>query len=435
MADRPADDSEIGNAGVDAAALQAEIEALRQRLAALEARLAKNGSAEPPELRHAIRQRRPRSKTDAELEPDAAGWIARRRALGLGALASLFAFIGRSAARAADALSIGPDGKIGIGTTTPAATLDVVGGLLHVADNTGAPTVTSQGAYLGWNALNRGTGETDFINNQGAGSGGFAFMNTPLSGTPRNTLMFMSGAGNVGIGTTSPKDKLDVNGSATTTGLNVAGSATMTELNVTGSASITGLKVPGMGITGSNALEFGAGVGGKQVDAGKIGYEKFTTDALDIVGAGTDGSNRKIKFWAEGGATFDGSLNVSGSVQLGSSPGVSAAGGKESLRMLRGIVAGDGNKFAGEGFDVRKSDTGLYDIAFDQGFPSVPGASATQILGSVTKGNAAATATGSTSPGDFANIVHLSADRMRVGTWTPSGRLDRYFSFIVIGPR
>jgi hypothetical protein len=36
MADRPADDSEIGNAGVDAAALQAEIEALRQRLAALE---------------------------------------------------------------------------------------------------------------------------------------------------------------------------------------------------------------------------------------------------------------------------------------------------------------------------------------------------------------------------------------------------------------
>jgi hypothetical protein len=39
-------------------------------------------------------------------EPDSRGRIAGRRALGLGALAALFAFIGRSAARAADALTI-----------------------------------------------------------------------------------------------------------------------------------------------------------------------------------------------------------------------------------------------------------------------------------------------------------------------------------------
>jgi hypothetical protein len=102
----------------------------------------------------------------------------------------------------------------------------------------------------------------------------------------------------------------------------------MTGLNVTRSASITGLKVPGMGITGSNALEFGADVGGKQGAAGKIGYQVWgDKDALDIVGAGTDIPNRKIKFWAEGGATFNGSLNVSGNVQLHSSPGVSAAAG------------------------------------------------------------------------------------------------------------
>jgi len=43
-------------------------------------------------------------------------------------------------------------GKVGIGTTTPAATLDVSHGLLHVEGSTN-PTTTAQGAYLGWNAL------------------------------------------------------------------------------------------------------------------------------------------------------------------------------------------------------------------------------------------------------------------------------------------
>ncbi len=37
--------------------------------------------------------------------------------------------------------------------------------------------VTSQGAWIGWNNLTGGTGETDFINNKGEGTGGFAFMN------------------------------------------------------------------------------------------------------------------------------------------------------------------------------------------------------------------------------------------------------------------
>jgi hypothetical protein len=106
-------------------------------------------------------------------------------------------------------------GGVGIGTGTPAATLDVGGGLLHVGGTT-TPTVAAQGAYLGWNALTSGTGETDFINNQGLGTGGFAFMNAPQSGTPLTTLMFITGAGNVGIGTTAPQQTLSVN-----TGLNI----------------------------------------------------------------------------------------------------------------------------------------------------------------------------------------------------------------------
>jgi hypothetical protein len=48
----------------------------------------------------------------------------------------------------------------------------------------------------------------------------------------------------------------------------------------------------------------------KQNDAGKIGYQTFSADSLDIVGAGTAGSNRKVKIWAEGGTVFNGTVSA-----------------------------------------------------------------------------------------------------------------------------
>ena len=52
-------------------------------------------------------------------------------------------------------------------------------------------------------------------------------------------------------------------------------------------------------VSNQNVLEFGAGRV-KQTDAGKIGYTVFS-DGLDLVGAGTNGGNRRITLWAEGG--------------------------------------------------------------------------------------------------------------------------------------
>jgi Chaperone of endosialidase/Head domain of trimeric autotransporter adhesin len=57
-------------------------------------------------------------------------------------------------------------------------------------------------------------------------------------------------------------------------------------------------------------IELGANVPGKQVDAGKIAYARFTPATLDIVGGGNITPQRKIKFWAEGGAIFTGIVNA-----------------------------------------------------------------------------------------------------------------------------
>jgi hypothetical protein len=128
-------------------------------------------------------------------------------------------------------LSVSGNGNVGIGTQDPRASLDVAGGLLHVG-GTIAPVVARQGAYLGWNALTGGTGETDFINNQGFGTGGFAFMNTPPSGSPRSTLMVITGGGSVGIGTPTPAALLDVAGDARVEG----------SLKVTGNQNVFGVR-------------------------------------------------------------------------------------------------------------------------------------------------------------------------------------------------
>lgn len=96
--------------------------------------------------------------------------------------------------------------------------------------------------------------------------------------------LFVQGVNNVGIGTYFPSAKLHLNGN--------------------------------MKIENSNTIEFGAGAEGKQEDAGKIGYNTFSGNALDIVGAGAAG-NRKIKLYAEGGTTLEGKMIISDSMFVG----------------------------------------------------------------------------------------------------------------------
>jgi hypothetical protein len=72
-------------------------------------------------------------------------------------------------------------------------------------------------------------------------------------------------------------------------------------------------------ITNANFLEFGKGLT-KQEDNGKIAYNAFgEANTLSIVGGGTenDGSDRKIKMWANGGTIFTGGASFDKNVNIG----------------------------------------------------------------------------------------------------------------------
>lgn len=152
-------------------------------------------------------------------------------------------------------------------------------------------------------------------------------------------------AQNVGIGDPIPNTKLSIQGSETSfNGLNAgiklrntastnawyiragaAGTATVANGlsiadNTTYHVQLTNSGFLGLGIVptatlhvnggfkieSTNVLEFGAGIAGKEINAGKIVYNGFGTNSLAIVGAGTTAGNRRVTFFAEGGTVFNG---------------------------------------------------------------------------------------------------------------------------------
>lgn len=188
--------------------------------------------------------------------------------------------------------------SVGIGTTSPAKQLDLTGTASGVA--TGSSIDSSIFMRVNNTASDGNTSVPDFA---GIGFGHNSTRQAIVGGTFGNDFLDFYTGGAL----TAPKMRIDINGT--------------------------------VGIMTNDVLELGYGVAGKEVSAGKIGYERFTPDSLDIVGAGTNSSSRKIKFWAEGGATFSG--NVTATSFAGSFAG--SGSGLTNVALLTG-----GNALTGQ---------------------------------------------------------------------------------------
>src|SRR6266542_3640020 len=187
-------------------------------------------------------------------------------------------------------------GNVGIGTPQPSARLSLVGpGASELLGSVRSSTLltcagglgTSAGNELALASIGFNSGNNSFLGVRAVRTAnGSDWLSTAIglgmdvdnSVRAGGASLWLHANGNVGIGTTTPAAKLEVNG--------------------------------GVRITANNFLELGAGIALKELNAGKIGYQTFTAGALDIVGAGTNQAARKVKIWAEGGTTFTGRVGI-----------------------------------------------------------------------------------------------------------------------------
>jgi uncharacterized protein YaiE (UPF0345 family) len=187
------------------------------------------------------------------------------------------------------------EGNVGVGTTRPGARLHVAGSVKIDGANTLEFGAGIGGKHVNAGKIGYGAWDKAALGIFGAGmtdadrtitlyaEGGVAIRGGVAIGlsyadeltAPASGLLV---EGNVGFGTAAPKARLHVAGSVK--------------------------------IDGTNTMEFGAGIDGKQRDAGAIGYGVLDKEALEIFGAGTTDSDRRIKLYAEGGLTIIGAVNA-----------------------------------------------------------------------------------------------------------------------------
>jgi hypothetical protein len=120
-----------------------------------------------------------------------------------------------------------------------------------------------------------------------------------------------------GPSSTNMRETMRITGNGSV-GINTSGHYPEAGLDVNGTTLFRNL----VDVMSNNVVQFGIGLPGQEQNAGVIGYEVFTGDSLDIVGAGTTNTNRKIQFWAEGGANFDGPVGINGNASFNQFVGI-----------------------------------------------------------------------------------------------------------------
>ncbi len=182
-------------------------------------------------------------------------------------------------------------GKIGIGVLNPSDEL-TINGSVQITSGVSAARLGIFGSVGTYQMILKRTG--------------------PCPGYGDVPIQFVLGE----LGIAQASDMIEIGtspGSNPNTGLNVYGNMFVTDSLIL--QQISKIK-QSLKVSTNKTIELGAFIPGKEINAGKIGYQTFTADALDIVGAGTTNTNRKIKLSAPSSVIATGNVTINGALQV-----------------------------------------------------------------------------------------------------------------------
>lgn len=243
-------------------------------------------------------------------------------------------------------------GNVGIGTTTPQTLLDVAG---DIQSTGGDMAVSSSNKYvLGYD----GSGFGEWIQN---GYGIDQQYGVAIFASSTERMRIVTNTGHVGIGTTTPASMLQIKSEGTSTNpLSVLNSQNSNNLFQISEGGSNNANLYLNTLDGTRKIQFATN-GSSYFTGGNVGIGTATPDtsyALDITGnVRVSGTVTASNIPANGGSTENGAAFLK-------SP--------QGMDVIAGRISESGEKEAGEGFTVSRTEKGNYLIKFDKAFAQTP---------------------------------------------------------------